>query len=42
MVEKTHYLKNLADTEISDLHRARASNQKIIRFNIPMHNILPV
>lgn len=38
--ELAHYLENLADTEIAYLYRTRTSNQKIVRFNIPMHDIL--
>lgn len=35
-----YYLENLADAEITDLHGAGSSNEKIVRFYITMHNIL--
>lgn len=34
------YLKNLTDTEVSDFDHSTACDQKVIRFNVPMDNIL--
>ena len=40
MVEADQYLKNLADTEVPYLHHSSSSDQKIVRFNIPVYDIL--
>jgi hypothetical protein len=40
VLKQFHYLNYLADAEISYLHCTRASNQQIVRFDIPMHYIL--
>lgn len=38
--QQFHYLKNLADAKIPNLHRTIMTNQQIIRFDITVYYVL--